>query len=125
MEERALNYQRRPQDYIIFDSTDLDTSRIVRRPNYTQTPIKPPPEFFCLQYIGGPRNAQQEFLDYRQNITTIQDGGRYDTVCSEPLQLPSAERDTMMEIFHYKTVFIPLDQTLFSDAQIVIALFQP
>jgi len=119
--------ERRPGSRYFSGDFDLDISQTIRRPTYTQTAIKPPPEFFCIQYIGGPKNSMQDFLKYRENFNTIKDHALYRVLMSEPLRAydPIDKPATMLESFTYNLTLIPLSETPFSDAQIVIALFQP
>lgn len=105
-----------------------------RRTNYTSSKPVTMPEFLCSQFIGGPKNAMQEYWPYRKH-PEIRDGAEFSLYMKEPLTymplsaspLNTQELTTQIytnQTIRYKAVFIPLYQTPFSDAQIVIAVFQ-
>jgi hypothetical protein len=112
----------------------LDYAKTTKRPTqtgstYTKTPIKPPPENVLLQYIGGPKNGEQEYLnwvlnDHIQNLGTHQvslDNG-WSVVPVAGFLNPKTDYTALVAI--YRLTFVPMEQTPFSDAQIVIAIFQ-
>lgn len=94
-------------------------------PKFTKTPIPAVPSTLCVQYIGGPLNGEQKFLEakdhpeYRQGVVVRV--GMFEPIkaYNDPNEGPIA-----IETYNYKLTFIPPSETQFSDAQIVIALFQ-
>ena len=101
---------------------DLPMEKV--RPTYTQRSLAKMPERVCIQYIGGPKNAMQEFKEWKKQ-PHIQDGKTFTVAMDVPLPDSQHFQDTAyIEQYNYLSVFLPMDQTPFSDAQIVIAVFQ-
>lgn len=86
---------------------------------FTKTPIAAPPEQLMLQYIGGPKNGEQEYFNWKA-CPFLQQGKIYFT------GIPGSSTPQHQVILEaaYKLTFIPMNETPFSDAQIVIAVFQ-
>lgn len=94
----------------------------------TTRPIKPPPEHFIVQFIGGPINGEQHFKPYKEYFGLIKQGGRFTQALPADIKpMPISPGDPMpyLETANYKFTFIPQSETPFSDDQIVIAIFQP
>lgn len=85
------------------------------------------PTHLWVQFIGGPNNGKQEYLEWRK-YPEIQPGKLFQTFCQEPISWKPSQTDISgmhLETATYKPTFIPLAETSFSNgAQIVIALFQ-
>jgi hypothetical protein len=124
MEEQMRNKNR------LFDQFQeyqpLDRQPKLDRPGFKQFKLPDPPAFFCVQYIGGPLNAQQKMLQYKEHCATIKEGVIYMEPIIEPVTF-GAEGDPVHSVSHasYKLTFIPQNETTFApDMQIVIALYQ-
>lgn len=128
-EKRAAEDKQRAirEMLIIFDQHEQNQF-IRKHPNLTQRLITPLPEFLCLHFIGGPKNASQEFWNYRNNASIVFPEKVFEVRVEEPISPNISENGDVnlpkIEQFSYKAVFIPVDQTPFSDAQIVICVFQ-
>ena len=94
----------------------------IRRQNYNRTILPPPPEHYLLQYIGGPFNGEQEYLVCKDH-PSIENQSRFTKAVTPPLDLNNLGKPSPLETFTYTLTFIPSDQTPFSEAQVVIALF--
>lgn len=131
-ERHLLNLEREmrvPTDPYSPMSPFKDPERFTRQtPTYTKTPIEPLPEFFCLHFIGGPKSGTEEFWPYRKNYDLIQQGKFFTIAMESPLPPTITESGEItthqIESYTYKPTFIPRSETPFSDAQIVVCIFQ-
>lgn len=116
--------QRLKQEYqAIMDQT------ATRRTVKCSTRIIPsPPAQALIQFIGGPKNAEQEYMPYGALPNPV-DIMKF----SSSVSLPSIEIENdgtlktipgTVEYALYRMTPIPMDQTPFSDAQIIVAVFQ-
>jgi hypothetical protein len=114
-------YRPPPEDYQQY----LAPQPNLQKPNYRATPILAPPENLLIQFIGGPKNGDQEYFNWKAH-PYLQNGAIFDLALPQPFQL--GPDDTLepgiCEIARYKLTFIPPAETPFSDAQIVIGIFQ-
>jgi len=92
----------------------------VKEGYYRQTKLPPPPTHYLIQYIGGPFNAQQEFLSVEENLN-IRQGLVWSKVDLSPQFGPNQGKS---QSFQYKLTFIPQSETPFSDAQVIVGIFQ-
>lgn len=100
---------------------DLETRRINSK--FRETKISPPALFedFLIQFIGGPFNAQQKYFKRGQN-SQIHPNAIWRMAILEPLH--SFHDAEYFQTADYLLTFIPQNQTPFSDAQIIIGIFQ-
>lgn len=105
----------------------MDQAAARRTVKYSAHVIPPPPTQALIQFIGGPKNAEQEYVPYvdyipgaEHRIAMVSQMASIEYLPDGSLRNIPAVREYMI----YKLTPIPLDQTPFSDAQIVIALFQ-
>ena len=83
-------------------------------------PAAPKVEILIIQYIGGPKNGEQEYVEPRASGRYAQGAEFIATVRND---LPDGT--SVFENFRYKVTHIPMAETPFAtNAQIVIALFQ-
>lgn len=83
-------------------------------------PAPPKVEILIIQFIGGPKNGEQEYVDPKASQRYSQGAEFIATVRND---LPDGT--TVFENFRYKATHIPMAETPFAtNAQIVIALFQ-
>lgn len=111
------------------DLLEQNLGRPIEGPKFNRTPIQapsPPAEEVIMQYIGGPKNAEQEYLTWAEH-PQLQQGAMW----MVKLDAPPArfDGDNLIpppagEIAVYKLTFIPMAETPFSDAQIVVGIFQ-
>lgn len=94
----------------------------------TKTPVEPLPEFFCLHFIGGPKSGTEEYWKYKENANLIEQGKTFQVRMPsiEPVFIAENGDVTVpnAEAYNYKATFIPKSETPFSDAQIVVCVFQ-
>lgn len=87
-----------------------------------------PPDRFCVQYIGGPNNSEQEFREYAVHRETIREGTIYRITVptTQGHILPSGRYiSPILETFSYLLTFVPMAQTPFlGNTQLVIAIYQ-
>lgn len=93
--------------------------------------VEPPPKNICIQFIGGPYNGEQrvvprDFTRKDNSKIRIQQGDIYPI--EEPGQ-PFFDNDGnlcegLLTVWRYKLTFIPINETQFSDEQIVIGILQ-
>lgn len=107
----------------------IERDRQQRGPNFNRTPIKappPPPTEAIIQFIGGPKNAEQEYYTLTDH-PYIQAGATFLVKLEQPPVLFDGDnlvQNQLHEVATYKLTFIPMSETSFSDAQIVIGIFQ-
>lgn len=83
-------------------------------------PAAPKVEILIIQYIGGPKNGEQEYVEPKASQRYSQGAEFIATVRND---LPDGT--TVFENFRYKATHIPMAETPFAtNAQIIIALFQ-
>jgi len=95
---------------------DLNPEPVRMRPTYQYQKPPPPPTHYLIQYIGGPFNAQQEFFEVAKN-NNIRQGALWEKLDYSPDLRPS-------RYYRYKLTFVPQSETPFSDAQVIIGIFQ-
>jgi len=130
--QRMMKPDYRPLKGILDDPMldDLiERDRQQRLPHYNRTPIKAPPPLpteAIIQFIGGPKNAEQEYYTLADH-PYIQQGATFLVKLEQPAVLFDGDnlvRNGINEVATYKLTFIPMSETSFSDAQIVIGIFQ-
>lgn len=112
------NWRPPPPEYI----HDLLGPLKQDRGRFQRHRILPPPEFVCIHYIGGPKNCEQEYFNWKAR-PEIQNQTIFRTI-SLTREDPLSAYNIPYETVAYKLTFIPMDQTPFSDAQIAIGVFQ-
>lgn len=126
--QQLINDRANAQQIINQRNQMMQTPPNFRRINYQSTVIKPPGQVL-IQYIGGPKNAEQEYLEYR-SFQGISDGTLL-TIRNQIFEPPTIDQNGLisnitrgMHEMIYRITYIPMDQTPFSDAQIIVAIFQ-
>lgn len=116
--------QRLKQEY----QAMMDQAATRRTVKYSTHVIPSPPAQALIQFIGGPKNAEQEYMPYGALPNPV-DIMKF----SSSVSLPSIEIENdgtlktipgTVEYALYRMTPIPMDQTPFSDAQIIVAVFQ-
>lgn len=107
----------------------IQTSQGKQTTKYNTTIIKPPSEDYLIQFLGGPVNAEQRFYK-RKDYPAIQNGA----IWSIRLMMPLAEfnfdgdnlsvKESTEEYASYKLIFLPPEETPFSEAQVILGIFQ-
>jgi hypothetical protein len=107
----------------------LPQAPVVTPKDHVKQTIAPLPEDILVQFIGGPANAEQKY--YQRKNLQLKDGDLLAYVVKTdlpPIQLDENNniqfKVTETEPVWYKLTHVPLDQTPFSNAEIVIAIFQ-
>lgn len=95
-------------------------------PKYKKTEIPKLSEDLCIQFIGGPKNSEQVFYK-RKDYPQLSQGAIF-TIMEDtpPLTLDETQNiiHSIVATYQYKLTFIPPNETSFSDAQIVVAIYQ-
>jgi hypothetical protein len=95
------------------------------RPTYTKTVLPSFSGTYIVTFLGGPKNGTQEFIEAAKH-PYIEDGKIWlipilENTSTEFHNPALARNDT----YRYKTVFIPQNETTFTEAICILALFQP
>ena len=101
-----------------------DLRKIQQTQRKTSFIIPPPPAEYLVTFIGGPLNATQRTI-LRKNLALDSLPENIFRVPGESSTryFPDKEPEHILETFDYRLTFIPLDQTPFTDAQCVVAVF--
>lgn len=95
-------------------------------PKYNKTPVAPLPELVLIQFIGGPKNGEQIYYNWKENPDLKQ--GAIWNIVDELTPIKNWELNqpyhNVIQTLQYKLTFIPQSETPFSDAQIAIGIFQ-
>lgn len=116
--------QRLKQEY----QAMMDQAASRRTVKYSTHVIPPPPTQCLIQFIGGPKNAEQEYIPYNTLPNPV-DLMTFNTNVALPTietgkdgsirTIPGTSESAV-----YRMTPIPMEQTPFSDAQIIVAVFQ-
>lgn len=99
-----------------------DLRKIQQTQRKTSYTIPPPPAEYLVTFIGGPFNATQRTI-LRKDIPL--DNGQTFRAPGESITRYHTDKEPehIFETFDYRLTFIPTNETTFTDAQCVVAVF--
>ena len=125
---QQMQRQMQRQMQIDYEHLDLPLGPKTQQTTTRQVHKILPPDRFCVQYIGGPNNSEQEFREYAVHRETIREGTIYRITVptTQGHILPSGRYiSPILETFSYLLTFVPMAQTPFlGNTQLVIAIYQ-
>lgn len=128
----GANAQKYNQGYGYQDNlaSQLGSHVPLLKPTYQKREIRAISENYLIQFIGGAKNAEQEYYP-RKDIKTDINGVSVFKLppIHQPIKLDENQSivsfaATYIEVIPYKLTFLSSEETPFSEDQIVIAIFQ-